>query len=248
MFSRGYTELSIDSRSYAASEPTSSTPFGEPDTVPVPPAGCSGCLQDNGTKMLSWKYVGEGHGTFQPRQSYDYVGQGRGSYEKEVIVTPGRLNLLKVAMCFCVPLTLLLIGFALASMLGVSGSFPSLPSLPGIGPLSNQRLASVSFNCNEGLDIWPSNWTTLKKEWCCTEYEVGCLPAMVGCNTQCEYFQKTATCAYRIQWGANHKFAGQPAACEKAHQMVASQCPWCGSQCPLAQANCMEVIFDPAAR
>lgn len=239
MKGNGYTEMRTESRTQ---DSMPNGPPDEPDMVPVPPAGCGGCLQDNGTKMLTWKYVGEGQGNFQPRQSYDYVGQGRGSYEKEVIVTPGRFNLCKVITCFCVTVTLLIIGIVAASMLGVSVPFGGM----GVGAArSNEGLTPVNFNCQEGLDFWPSNWTTLKKEWCCANFRLGCLPDMVGCNTECNYMRKTATCSFRIQWGANHRFFGKPGACAQAYQMVAGQCPWCGSQCTLQEANCLEEVQVP---
>mmetsp|Transcript_49673 Transcript_49673/g.153409 ORF Transcript_49673/g.153409 Transcript_49673/m.153409 type:complete len:142 (-) Transcript_49673:312-737(-) len=73
---------------------------------------------------------------------------------------------------------------------------------------------------------------------CCTNFRVACMPQMVGCATECNFMRKTATCAFRIQWGANHRFVNKPEACLQAHQMVAGQCPWCATQCPLAESKC----------
>mmetsp|Transcript_49673 Transcript_49673/g.153408 ORF Transcript_49673/g.153408 Transcript_49673/m.153408 type:complete len:185 (-) Transcript_49673:476-1030(-) len=136
-------------------------PSDEPDVVPVPPSGCGGCLQDNGTKMLTWKYVGEGHGNFQPRQSYDFVGQGRGSYDKEVVVTPGKWNMWKVLLCGSVPLVLLLIGLIAASM---SGMHLPWGGMGAPARSSNEGLPKVSFNCQEGLNEWAAHWEQDKKE------------------------------------------------------------------------------------
>jgi len=187
------------------------------------PTGCGSCLQDDGTKTLTWKFVGHGQGTFEPVQSYNYVGQGRGSFEKEVIVTPGQWNMQKVVMCLSVPLGLLVLGlgFLLINLLRASGPF----------------WTNTSFDCNQGLDNWAASWDKSKKDYCCRNEQKGCMPQIKGCQTECNYQRRTATCASRIQWGATNQFVHHPNACAEAYKEVVSECPFCSS-CDLAQAYC----------
>jgi hypothetical protein len=205
------------------------------EMVPVPPTGCVGCLQDSGTKLLTWKYVGEGQGTFQPVQSYNYVGQGRGSFAKEVVITPGRWDMKKVLMCVgvcSVILALSVLGFL--AYLGMrAGSVPGVRQPATAAGTGNGR----NFDCNNGLDNWVTAWEQPKKDWCCAHENKGCKPPEQGCSTDCTYMKKTASCKFRIQWGATHRFLNQPGACQQAYNMVLGQCPFCHS-CALADANC----------
>mmetsp|Transcript_46021 Transcript_46021/g.103505 ORF Transcript_46021/g.103505 Transcript_46021/m.103505 type:complete len:257 (+) Transcript_46021:70-840(+) len=225
----------------------------EAEMVPVPPSGCGSCLQDNGTKMLTWKYVGEGQGTFQPVQSYNYVGSGRGSYEKDIIVTPGKFNMQKVVLWLFMPLVLAILGLAFLMLQyaaqDAQGRDVDRPTgvrnTPGHihAPHARKRptrpaaAADPSYNCDDNIDNWAAGWSDAQKDWCCANRGKGCLPVMQGCNTDCNYMRKTATCAFRIQWGANHRFLHASNACEQAYQMVLGQCPFCAG-CLLADASC----------
>eukprot|EP00419_Tripos_fusus_P086962 CAMPEP_0172864762 /NCGR_PEP_ID=MMETSP1075-20121228/81022_1 /TAXON_ID=2916 /ORGANISM="Ceratium fusus, Strain PA161109" /LENGTH=312 /DNA_ID=CAMNT_0013713719 /DNA_START=72 /DNA_END=1006 /DNA_ORIENTATION=- len=200
-----------------------------PDSVP--PEGCS-CLKENGSKSLVWKYVGQNQGSFKPEQSYEYVGQGQGTHDKEIVVTPGKFSSSKVCMCLGLSCCLLLPLVALLTILGLWAAF-SHPSNPG------GKVAVIRYDCQAGRNNWAKGWSEAKKDWCCAREGVGCVPETKGCLTNCEYMSKTASCAYRIQWGANHRFLHQPQACMRAHQMVLGQCPFCNA-CPLAQAGCKE--------
>jgi len=206
---------------------------GEPDLVPVTPSGCGSCLQDNGTKMLTWKYVGEGQGQFQPKQTYEHVGQGRGSYEKEVVVMPGKWNMQKVVLCVSIPLALALLGGVI--FLAMLRRTPQTPEV-----LRQRPIQVTQYNCDSGADTWAKDWSAKKKDWCCANAHKGCLPDFKGCDTNCNWMGKDFSCGYRVNWGANHRFKGQPSACTQAYNMVAGQCPWCGSKCSLdaALASC----------
>jgi len=203
------------------------------EMVPVPPTGCVGCLQDSGTKLLTWKYVGEGQGTFQPVQSYNYVGQGRGSFAKEVVITPGKWDMKKVLMCagvLSVILALSVLGFL--AYLGMRGG-----SVTGVRQSVAAAGTARKYDCGHGLDSEVIAWDQRKKEWCCAHTGNGCQPPAQGCQTECTYMQKKATCSFRIQWGATHRFLQQPGACQQAYTMVLGQCPFCHS-CALADAGC----------
>lgn len=70
-------------------------------------------------------------------------------------------------------------------------------------------------------------------------------PQTAGCSAMCRYRGKSGSCGFRIQWGANHRYLGQPQACKKAWIMVLSQCPVC-SQCALANAGCVAQAPPPS--
>jgi len=214
-----------------------STQVELPDAVP--PDGCTSCLQEDGSKSLVWKYVGQGQGTFKPVQSYEYVGQGKGSHDKEIVVTPGKFSFTKVCLCIglscCFPLV------ALFVILGLRAALTNPMPNPG-----GQEVTVITYDCQAGRNNWAKGWTDAKKDWCCARAGIGCIPDNKGCLTDCEYMQKTASCAFRIQWGANHRFLHQTQACAKAHQMVLGQCPFCNA-CPLAQAGCKESQAPPPA-
>jgi len=72
-------------------------------------------------------------------------------------------------------------------------------------------------------------------------------PAAQGaaaCNSPCSYKGKTATCKFRIQWGAHHRYKQQSRACKKAWIMVGTQCPQC-TNCPVESAGCVELPPPP---
>jgi len=192
------------------------------EMVPIPPAGCGSCLQDSGTKILTWKHVGEGQGSFQLEQSYNFVGEGLGSFEKEVIVTPGQWNTCKVLLTAIGSCALL--GLVLCILLGLllhgGGSF-----------------GSGSYDCSEDYERWASVWPAAKKDWCCANKNLGCKPPLRGCETECNYKRQTATCAERIRWGASHEYLHQPNACQQAYNMVLRQCSFC-NVCQLVNAGC----------
>merc|ERR1711879_783667 len=59
----------------------------------------------------------------------------------------------------------------------------------------------------------------------------------MGCDNVCEYNKTAASCRFRIQWAANHRFLGQPNACSLAHEFVLQQCPVC-SDCRATATGC----------
>mmetsp|Transcript_14565 Transcript_14565/g.28696 ORF Transcript_14565/g.28696 Transcript_14565/m.28696 type:complete len:234 (+) Transcript_14565:87-788(+) len=205
--------------------------------VPVPPEGCTSCLQESGSQEEVWKFVGHGQGNFTPVPTYEFVGQNRGSHTKEVVTTPGKLNYQKVCMCVTLSCGLPLI--LLALIMGVKAVLSS--ATPGAtGP----TVQNPDFDCNIGLDVWASGWSDAKKDFCCAKEGRGCIPQNKGCATDCDYKRKTASCAFRIQWGANHRFAHVPNACSLARQMVLGQCPFCNT-CTLAASNCFAAPPPP---
>jgi len=204
---------------------------GEP--IPVQPQGCGTCLQDKGTQSVNWAYVGEGKGTFQPVvQAYNYVGEGLGSYEREVVVTPSKWNPQRVYLCLCLTATLLVgIGLVIAIM--------ASRKKPAVADQRPEQVVVVQYNCESDLDNWETQWSDAKKDWCCANRGQGCPPKSTGCQQECTFMGHTATCAFRVQWGANHRFLHMPNACSSAHQMVQGQCPACAS-CTLEAASCTE--------
>lgn len=193
------------------------------ETEVIPPTGCGSCLQESGSKSLVWKFVGEGQGTFAPVQNYEYVGSGRGTYEKEVVVTPGRWNMRKVLTLLALPC-----GVALMVLLLIW-------SVTALRARHASR-KTVTYSCDE-LGVLVNTWSATKREWCCANLGRGCPTTPDGCNQDCTYLGKTGSCAYRIQWGADHRFLNQPAACQQAHQMVLGQCSVCRA-CALELSNC----------
>jgi len=205
-------------------------PYGEPELTPHPgPEGCGACLQDKGTQLVNWAYVGEGKGDFQPVvQAYNYVGNGLGSYEREVVVTPGTWNMRKVYICICLAMTLLCI-LGVCAALTVGKGSQTVVETPA---------PTISYDCESGVENWATEWNLDKRDWCCANLGVACKPAERGCQTDCDYRGRTATCAARVQWGATHRFKFQPNACAQAFDMVMGQCPYCTGSCQLADADC----------
>jgi len=81
----------------------------------------------------------------------------------------------------------------------------------------------------------------------CTLAATGCgsppppskvLPRSSACSKSCTYLGKSASCGFRVQWGANHRYLGHPHACKLAHTMVLGQCSVC-SNCTLAGSACV---------
>jgi len=68
-----------------------------------------------------------------------------------------------------------------------------------------------------------------------------------ACDTMCSYAGRSATCSFRFQWGADHKYAGVADGCNKAREMVLAQCPSCTS-CSLEASGCqlMASAMSPA--
>mmetsp|Transcript_71207 Transcript_71207/g.159376 ORF Transcript_71207/g.159376 Transcript_71207/m.159376 type:complete len:225 (-) Transcript_71207:96-770(-) len=199
---------------------------GMTESEPVRHAGCGACLRENGTKALVWKFVGEGQGSFSPLQSYEYVGQGRGTHEKNVVVTPGRINLYKVLIC---------VAFPICVLLAAAGIYWAVV-LARDGDQSAARFAN--FDCSTGME----QWQEAERDWCCANKGMGCGAARIAqaCQQMCTFGGHTASCADRVQWGATHRFAADPNGCTSAYDMVIGQgqCSLCRS-CPLAGTNCV---------
>lgn len=88
-----------------------------------------------------------------------------------------------------------------------------------------------TFDCNAG---WKPGWSPSKMTWCCQHKQIGC---DLGCNAPCAVKGKTATCDQRITWTAENIYAGQPNACELAHDLVLEECQEC-SMCFLDASTC----------
>jgi len=58
-----------------------------------------------------------------------------------------------------------------------------------------------------------------------------------GCETECEFQQRTETCGSRIRVGVKTQFLNKKNACTLAHSTVLLQCPACAA-CTLAAAGC----------
>lgn len=191
-------------------------------------------LKDEGTKTVSWKFVGEGNGNFTPVQNYNYVGQGLGSFDKKVEPNPPPSNKQKIYM----GLGLLMLFFVVVALF-------SLPSLAkGVHDTRNDTrkegpIAGVTapHNCEVGNLNWAEAWPDEKKAWCCSHYGTGC-PSERGCDAICTYVGKSATCRVRVQWGASHRFLHQSDSCAQAHRMVQQECTICGG-CGLVDVGCL---------
>jgi len=118
-------------------------------------------------------------------------------------------------------------------------------------------------------------WTQSKLDYCCKHEGIGCnhgvvnpAPAPVGlgvatvvtpaptpvglgvataCDAMCTFAGKAASCSFRYQWGADHKYAGVADGCTKSREMVLAQCPSCSS-CSLDASGCqlMASAISPA--
>mmetsp|Transcript_98035 Transcript_98035/g.227349 ORF Transcript_98035/g.227349 Transcript_98035/m.227349 type:complete len:235 (-) Transcript_98035:241-945(-) len=202
---------------------------------PMPPQGCGSCLQEDGTKSLVWKFVGEGRGSFNPLQSYEYVGHGRGTHEKEVVVTPGKFNMQKVCIvAILVPLCLAILGLVIYSVLNAARAAADTGDE---GVVEEPSVTTEPVNCNDGLE---ASWSDAQRDFCCGNHGIGCLAVEVRpqvCQTQCHYLSHTATCAFRTQWGANHRFRASGTPCRDALAMVKGQCSVCAG-CNLQDTGC----------
>lgn len=199
-----------------------------------------GLLKNSGTKSLSWRFVGEGKGSFSPLQSYEYVGRGQGAFEKEVVTMPGAYSWPKIALCISVPLCLLLTILAASWVLTMASS--QQQKVQQHIPAVAEKRGGLDFDCEADYAHWHVKWSPNKQHWCCAKTGRACVaPAsadlMRACTTQCDYMGHTATCAYRVQWGASHRFKADSNACDRAWTMVAGQCPMCQA-CPLAATHC----------
>jgi len=58
-----------------------------------------------------------------------------------------------------------------------------------------------------------------------------------GCETECEFQQRTETCGSRVRVGVKTQFLHKKNACTLAHSTVLLQCPACAA-CTLAAAGC----------
>lgn len=101
------------------------------------------------------------------------------------------------------------------------------------------KTISISYDCQAGRANSVNDWASVKRDWCCRHHKVGCQTGNQACDTMCTAKGHTASCATRIQWGADHKFLGQEKSCSKSAARVRSNCPIC-SACALADAQCQE--------
>jgi len=63
-----------------------------------------------------------------------------------------------------------------------------------------------------------------------------------GCNSVCKTKDGFATCGYRMQWAATHRYKGQAQACDLAMVLVLLDCKdVCGS-CNLEHSGCAEAV------
>jgi len=204
-----------------------------PSAMPVVPAGgrmqgpaddgeqvgCTKYFKDAGGKTEKWVYVGDGRGSFNEVNSYNYIGRGHGGWEQEVKTTP--MSFSRAAIFLGVGGLVLLILVAVACKAWVDHRAQPY------APAQQAAQMGAAQNCQDGLQSWATSWTEEKKLWCCASEQKGCKPVLQGCATECDYMSKKASCSFRTQWGANHRFKHQAGSCLQAHQMVMEQCPYC---------------------
>jgi len=63
------------------------------------------------------------------------------------------------------------------------------------------------------------------------------------CNISCRAAGHATTCGERVLWASQHKFAGQPRACSRAHKFVLELCEAC-SACQLGATGCRESSLE----
>jgi len=129
-----------------------------------------------------------------------------------------------------------------AAVLGAHDAHSPTPAPDGAEP----------YDCQANAAHWLTNWTNGKKDWCCRNLNVGCLPNVVsqetadaqpaaskldGCEALCTFQGQAATCRARVDFATNHRFKGAQHACSDAHGMVLRQCPTC-SGCALVDIGC----------
>eukprot|EP00419_Tripos_fusus_P031137 CAMPEP_0172782388 /NCGR_PEP_ID=MMETSP1074-20121228/203909_1 /TAXON_ID=2916 /ORGANISM="Ceratium fusus, Strain PA161109" /LENGTH=279 /DNA_ID=CAMNT_0013619373 /DNA_START=29 /DNA_END=869 /DNA_ORIENTATION=+ len=187
-------------------------------------------LKDEGTKQVKWTYVGEGKGNFTPMMvNYNYVGHGRGTFDKEAQATPANSPPCSKEKIY-VALGLLMFVLTVLALF-------SMPSITrGVRKVIAEQEASRAHDCQAGSSNWEDTWSDEKKQWCCDHHGKACPADETGCGTLCNYLGKTATCRYRIKWGAEHRFAHRANACVAAYRMVQEQCDIATSASSLMQA------------
>lgn len=98
-------------------------------------AGALCCEAEGGVTSSSWKYVGDGNGTFTSLPNYSYVGEGCGSFDKQEVITyrPAGLRMECLGLILLVPLLLFLLWFFPLNT-GTTTPFPIISTTPTLPP------------------------------------------------------------------------------------------------------------------
>lgn len=115
-----------------------------------------------------------------------------------------------------------------------------------VGWAATHRFLSNPHSCKRSYDFVLEYCPMCKV---CAFDDSGCADQVVpACDTVCDHNNTSASCTFRIQWAANHRFAGQPHACTLAHRFVLQQCSSC-SECRPSATDCkLTAISAPKER
>ncbi|OLQ03622.1 hypothetical protein AK812_SmicGene13411 [Symbiodinium microadriaticum] len=152
------------------------------------------CFEPVGKKTVAtWKWVGDGRGSYEKVENFAYVGENAGSFERRLDVTYSRW---KARGCVLGLLCCLLLGLALFLVLGhfFHRQYHDEP----------EPHQDDVWDCTKDFFNWQTLWTVPHQEWCCVHYGRGC-PTTTPATTSPAFDCDAAFNNWRVAWSSQKK-------------------------------------------
>jgi len=218
---------------------------------------CAAESQDvPGFSPVEWSYVGEGRGKYQPQDDYNFVGKGAGDFEKRYVIEYQGWRLKKE---WHLPLSVLfLTALGIGACVYMFSPRQAHDCLSGVSdwrsswsdakkawccdkygrgcpvPVAHQRM-QTSISIDDGPVAEALSPAAAAEA---TKLRLQRAGPAATCDVGCRVGDVTASCRDRIRYAAQHMFVGKPDHCQRAHELVITECATVCPTCALEDSGC----------